>query len=54
MTPSTITLKLARLAAGPDEYASTRCPACDEDLSFHQPDTRHPHRLLAIGDGCEA
>jgi hypothetical protein len=54
MTISSITVKLSRLAAGPDEYASTRCPACEEALSFHQPDTRQPHRLLAICDTCDA
>jgi hypothetical protein len=54
MTPARVTLTLSRFAGEPDEYASTRCPACEGDLNFHQPDMRQPHRLLGICDDCDA
>jgi hypothetical protein len=30
------------------------CPACESMLEFQQPDTRRPHRLLAICHACDA
>jgi hypothetical protein len=54
MGSSRVTLTLSRLSTLPDDYSSTGCPACDGQLAFHQPDTRQPHRLLAICDDCDA
>jgi hypothetical protein len=54
MALSRVTLRVSRLTVTPDDYNSTRCPACKGELNFHQPDARQPHRLLAICDVCDA
>jgi hypothetical protein len=54
MTPSSVTLEVSRLVVEPDDYPSTRCPACEGALSFLQPDARQPYRLLGICDDCDA
>jgi hypothetical protein len=52
MTTARVLLKLTSLERGREDYSSTRCPACDDGLVFHQPDPRLPYRMLASCGNC--
>lgn len=52
MTPAPVTLPTTRIAIA-ENFSTVRCTQCDGALDFHQPDTRRPHRILAICNGCQ-
>ena len=52
MTPAPVPLSTTRIAFA-DDFSTARCARCDGSLDLHQPDTRRPHRILAVCRHCE-
>jgi hypothetical protein len=49
-----LALDIIRLVVAPDDLSRSRCPACLDALTLHQPDEMLPDRLLGTCGECHA
>jgi excinuclease UvrABC ATPase subunit len=48
----TLSLGVVRLETDPDHQSDRRCPSCQEEFGFLQPDVESPDRLLGVCPEC--